>query len=127
MSVDCTKVIGYTITLATDDKDVHKWFDYEDEHLAIYKKYSKYEFQRVTPIIPGSIILIEDGMNGQYVKLVKAEVFSRNNDWPDDENEELELKDTDDDLTDLAEAYEELTGNKFDRSMARRLLWWHFS
>lgn len=127
MSVDCTKVIGYTITLATEEKDVDKWFNYEDEHPEIYKKYTKYAFERTTPLVPGSIILIEDGMNGQYVKLVKAEVFSRNCSWPDNETEEIELKDTSDDLTDLAEAYEELTGNKFDRSMAHRLLWWHFS
>lgn len=127
MGVDCTKVVGYTITITTDPEEVSKWFNYEDEHPDIYKKYAQWSFMRTAPIGIGSIILVIDGMNGNYVKLVKAEQFKYTYGWPDDENEELELMDTDEDLTDLAIAYEELTGKKFDRSLARRLCWWHFS
>ena len=67
MSVDCRILVGLTIELERDIKDFKKLHDFEEK----YPELDEYNYGRGAR--DGKLLLIYDGMNGDFARLIKVD------------------------------------------------------
>lgn len=143
MSVYCDKVFGYAIDVSEEfekaDRDlIDKWLDYDEKNKELYNKlgFKTYYGGWQKPISSGDIVLIYDGMSGEYCKLVliKEYVYKSDCEEQDEEivtsiNEELQKIEIDTNIKGkLQLAYENIFNsdeNIMDKIKLEYLIHWH--
>lgn len=126
MSVTCEQFIGYTLTLKTKLK--HEDFEFFHEFISKHPEYDYYNKGNKE----GQIILVVDGMNGEYARLIFVEKHIYNCNYNEDpcyikyssERPSLEI------YAALARAYEEMYGTPLEESSTNKIehaLWFHYA
>lgn len=141
MSVYCDKILGYMIditeefnSLSSDLQD--KWISYNEEIEEQYKKLNFIPYYSDITPSSGEMIIINDGMSGNYTKLVliidyiyKSESEEHDEDLVNSINRELaKLKINKAIKEKFEEAYNIIFGlnkNKCDSIKVKYLIHWH--
>lgn len=119
MSVRCEQYIGYTITLKTDLK--HEDFDFFNEFTEEHMEYNQYDCK-------GKVLLVIDGMCGEYARLVFVDNDIKDS-WTDGD-EYIVLRNSavpDDIYNELNKAYRLMYDKDLDKDLIEYALWFHFS
>ena len=119
MSVDCEAYIGYTVTLETNLNSDD--FEFFWNFLEAHGEYNQYDCK-------GKVLLVTDGMNGEYARLVFVDEHIREC-W-------IEGKDyftlqsppvPDNVYEELNKAYRAMYDMDLDRNLIEYALWFQFS
>lgn len=119
MSVSCEQYMGYTVTLKTDLK--HDDYEFFNEFSEEHSEYNQYDCK-------GKVLLVIDGMCGEYARLVFVDNHIRDS-WTDG-NEYIVLRNSavpDDIYNELNKAYRLMYEKDLDQDLIEYALWFHFS
>lgn len=121
MSVDCRVFVGLTIELERNINDFEKVHDFED-------KYPELDFYNYhIDEREGKLILIYDGMNGDFVRLIKIDKFIDGG-YLGNSNEFFELTAPNSSfdpelIAEMSKLYEEYTGKAPTLSDFKYAIW----
>lgn len=120
MSTDVTAYIGYTVTLKTDLNADD--FDFFEDFLEAHYEYNLFDCK-------GKVLLVVDGMNGEYARFVFVDERIRNC-WAE-EKEYYSLRSPstipEDVYRELNKVYETMYGEELDKDLIDYALWFQFS
>jgi hypothetical protein len=122
MSVECKVIIGHTVELARDLS--HEDFEKCDAFITKYPELDEYNYHRDD--MEGKLLLIGDGMNGDFLRLVIVDKYIDDASLGDS-NEFFELAKPalpSMEITEkLAALYEEYTGKSLTESDIKYAIW----
>ena len=120
MSVECRVLVGLTIELERDIDDFGKLHDLEEK----YPELDEYNYSSEN--MEGKLLLVYDGMNGEFARLIKVEKYIDDASLGD-ANEFFELSNPialDSDLIiKMSQIYSEYTGKTPELSDFKYALW----
>ena len=121
MSVDCRILVGLTIELEGEINDFGKLHDFEEK----YPELDEYNYGRGER--KGKLLLIYDGMNGSFARLIKVDKIIEEGSLGD-ANEFFELAAPDscfvpDTINKMKELYEEYTGKPANYADFKYAMW----
>ena len=123
MSVECKVIIGHTVELARDLS--HEDFEKCDAFIDKYPELDEYNYHRDD--MEGKLLLIGDGMNGSFLRLVKVDRIIE--ELEEFDFVELPTQDQMDPIviSKMFDLYEEYTGRRPDAADFKYAVWSQWS